>query len=206
MTRSSVIPTARGMAAHVVAAALALAAAMAAAAAPHSLTAQERPREAAAPPTIEEKTAAMERMDGFFPIYWEETAGRIWLEIGLWDTDVLHAAGIGAGLGSNDIGIDRGQQSGSRVVRFHGVGPKVLMIQPNYRFRASSDNPSERKAVEDAFAPSTLWGSTVAAATGTGCWWTIPRSSCRTSPGSRGGCVPGPTGWMRAAARCTCRW
>ena len=164
MIRSRIAPTARGLAAHVVAAALVLAATTAAAAAPRFLTAQERP--AAGPPTIEEKTAAMERMDGFFPIYWEETAGRIWLEIGLWDTDVLHAAGIGAGLGSNDIGIDRGQQSGSRVVRFHRVGPKVLMTQPNYRFRASSDNPAERKAVEDAFAPSTLWGFTVAAATG----------------------------------------
>ena len=118
------------------------------------------------PPSIEDRTASMDPMDGFLPIYWDEAAGRIWLEIGIWDTDILHAAGVGAGLGSNDIGIDRGQQSGSRVVRFHRVGPKVLMIQPNYRFRASSDNPAERKAVEDAFAPSTLWGFTVEAATG----------------------------------------
>ena len=127
--------------------------------------AQARQGGAGAPPGIEDHTASMERMDGFLPIYWDEEEGRIWLEIGIWDTDLLHAAGVGAGLGSNDIGIDRGQQSGSRVVRFHRVGPKVLMIQPNYRFRASSDNPAERKAVEDAFAPSTLWGFTVAAAT-----------------------------------------
>ena len=40
------------------------------------------------------------------------------------------------------------------------------MIQPNYRFRASSDNAAERKAVEDAFAPSTLWGFEAAAETG----------------------------------------
>ena len=118
------------------------------------------------PPAIEEKTASMELMDGFLPMYWEESTGRIWLEIGQWDTDVLHASGIGAGLGSNDIGIDRGQLAGSRVVRFHRVGPKVLMTQPNYRFRASSNNPAERQAVEDAFAPSTLWGFTVGAATG----------------------------------------
>ncbi len=142
-----------------------LAAALALSCASGALGAQ-RPQEEGAPPAIEEKTASMERMDGFFPLYWEESAGRIWLEIGLWDTDVLHAAGIGAGLGSNDIGIDRGQQAGSRVVRFHRVGPKVLMIQPNYRFRASSDNPPERKAVEDAFARSTLWGFTVGAETG----------------------------------------
>ena len=148
------------------AAAIFLAGVLYPAATPGALAAQERPREGADPPAIEEKTASMERMDGFFPLYWEKSAGKIWLEIGLWDTDVLHAAGIGAGLGSNDIGIDRGQQAGSRVVRFHRVGPKVLMIQPNYRFRASSDNPAERKAVEDAFAPSTLWGFTVGAATG----------------------------------------
>ncbi|MYE92006.1 MAG: DUF5117 domain-containing protein, partial [Gemmatimonadetes bacterium] len=117
-------------------------------------------------PTIEDRTASMELMDGFMPLYWEEASGRIWLEIGEWDTDVLHASGIGAGLGSNDIGIDRGQLAGSRVVRFQRVGPKVLMIQPNYRFRASSDNAAERKAVEDAFAPSTLWGFTVGAETG----------------------------------------
>ena len=129
-------------------------------------TAQARQGGGSDPQSIEDRTAAMERMDGFLPIYWEEAAGRIWLEIGIWDTDILHAAGVGAGLGSNDIGIDRGQQSGSRVVRFHRVGPKVLMIQPNYRFRASSDNPAERKAVEDAFAPSTLWGFQVEAATG----------------------------------------
>ena len=57
----------------------------------------QRPQEDGAPPAIEEKTAAMDRMDGFFPIYREESAGRIWLEIGLWDTDVLHASGVGAG-------------------------------------------------------------------------------------------------------------
>ena len=117
-------------------------------------------------PAVEDRTASMQLMDGFLPIYWDEAEGKIWLEIGLWDTDVLHATGVGAGLGSNDIGIDRGQQTGSRVVRFRRVGPRVLMIQPNYRFRASSDNPAERTAVEDAFAPSTLWGFPVGAETG----------------------------------------
>ncbi len=121
---------------------------------------------AGALPAIAEHTASMELMDGFLPMYWDAADGRIWLEIAQWDADLLHASGIGAGLGSNDIGIDRGQLAGSRVVRFHRVGPKVLMVQPNYRFRASSANPAERKAVEDAFAPSTLWGFEAAAETG----------------------------------------
>ncbi len=135
---------------------------------PAAGTAAAQNREAAdgALPTIEERTASMELMDGFLPMYWDEAGGRIWLEIEEWDTDVLHASGIGAGLGSNDIGIDRGQLAGSRVVRFQRIGPKVLMIQPNYRFRATSDNSAEQKAVEDAFAPSTLWGFEAAAETG----------------------------------------
>ena len=133
---------------------------------PAALAAQRGPGDAGDLPTIEERTAPMELMDGFLPMYWDDAGGRIWLEVAQWDTDVLHASGIGAGLGSNDIGIDRGQLAGSRVVRFHRVGPRVLMIQPNYRFRASSDNAAERKAVEDAFAPSTLWGFEAAAATG----------------------------------------
>ncbi len=90
---------------------------------PAALGAQRGPGDAGALPTIEERTASMELMDGFLPLYRDDAGGRIWLEIAEWDTDVLHASGIGAGLGSNDIGIDRGQLAGSRVVRFHRVGP-----------------------------------------------------------------------------------
>ena len=39
------------------------------------------------------------------------------------------------------------------------------MVQPNYDYRAVSDNPAERKAVEDAFAKSILWGFTAIAET-----------------------------------------
>jgi len=98
-------------------------------------------------------------------MYWEESTGKLWLEISRFDEEILHMGGLAAGLGSNDIGLDRGQGGGSRIVVFERVGPKVLMIQPNYRFRASSDNPDEVKAVTDAFARSTLWGFKVTAET-----------------------------------------
>ncbi len=117
-------------------------------------------------PTIEDKTEGMQRIDGFVPLYWDESAGTMWIEIALWDTDLMHMAGLGAGLGSNDLGLDRGSGGSSRAVRFRRVGPKVLMVQPNYRFRASSTNPNEVEAVDDAFAPATLAGFTVAAETG----------------------------------------
>jgi len=116
--------------------------------------------------TIEERTAGMRKIDGFFPLYWEASTGRLWMEIARFDTEVLYNTGLAAGLGSNDIGLDRGALAGSRIITFERVGPKVLMVQPNYDFRASSPNPAEVKAVRDAFARSVLWGFTVAAQTG----------------------------------------
>ncbi|MGH9160141.1 MAG: zinc-dependent metalloprotease [Vicinamibacteraceae bacterium] len=115
------------------------------------------------PATIATTTAGMKKIDGFIPLYWDEREGKIWMEIARLGVEILHSAGFGAGLGSNDIGIDRGQLAGSRIVVFERVGPKVLMVQPNYQFRASSDNAAEMRAVRDAFARSVLWGFTVAA-------------------------------------------
>ena len=114
-------------------------------------------------PTIEERTSGMQKLDGYFPMYWDDRAGTLWLEIPRFDTDFLYTTGLAAGLGSNDIGLDRGQAGGGRIVSFQRVGPKILMVQPNESFRSSSANPAERKSVEDSFAKSVLWGFTVAA-------------------------------------------
>jgi hypothetical protein len=119
----------------------------------------------AAPPSIEAKTAGMQKLDGFVPLYWDEAEGRVYLEIARFGVEMLHANGFASGLGSNDIGLDRGALAGSRIVTFERVGPKVLLVQPNYDFRASSTNPEEVRAVRDAFARSVLWGFTVAAET-----------------------------------------
>ena len=117
----------------------------------------------AAPPSIEDKTAGMKRLDGYVPLYWDESAGQLWMEISRWSTEMLLASTFGSGLGSNDIGLDRGQTAGSGIVFFERVGPKVLLVQPNYRYRANSSNPAELRAVRDAFARSVLWGFTVGA-------------------------------------------
>ena len=122
---------------------------------------QSRPRR----PTIEERTAGMRKLDGFFPLYWDENAGQLFMEISRWDQEVLYASGMASGLGSNDIGIDRGQLTGSRIVEFERVGPKILMIQPNYEFRALTQSEAEARTVRDAFARSTLWGFTAVAET-----------------------------------------
>ena len=115
--------------------------------------------------SIAAKTTGMDKNEGYFPFYWEEKTGKIWLEINRFNTEFLYIHSLAAGVGSNDIGLDRGQLGGERVVKFVRVGPKVLMVQPNYRYRAESENKDERQSVEEAFAQSILWGFEVAAET-----------------------------------------
>jgi hypothetical protein len=116
-------------------------------------------------PSIAERTEGFQRQDGFFPLHWDDATGTLYLEIPRLNQEVLWVSGLSAGMGSNDIGLDRAELGGQRLVRFERVGTRILMVQPNYAFRATSDNPAERKAVEDAFAKSVLWGFTAIAET-----------------------------------------
>ena len=117
-------------------------------------------------PTIQQKTQGMQAYDGYFPFYWDAKEGKVWLEIGQLDTPFLYYTTLAAGAGSNDIGLDRGRLSQSRVMEFRRSGPKVLMIEPNQTYRAVTDDPNERAAVAESFAESVLAGFTVAAEEG----------------------------------------
>src|SRR6056297_1918102 len=114
-------------------------------------------------PSISEKTKGLEKQEGFFTYYWDEEAGKAWLEIDKLDREFLYVNSLAAGVGSNDIGLDRNQLGDDRVVYFDRRGPKVLMVQPNYSYRAITDNRKEKESVRDAFAQSVLWGFKVAA-------------------------------------------
>lgn len=115
---------------------------------------------------IAEKTAGMQKFPGYITFYWDAKGGKVWLEIDKWDTEFLYVNSLPAGIGSNDIGLDRGQLGQDRVVKFQRSGPRVFLIQPNYSYRAITDNPDERRAVDDAFAQSVLWGFDVTAEEG----------------------------------------
>ncbi len=95
-------------------------------------------------------------MDGFFTYWWDATNGKIWLQIDKFDKEFLYVNSLPAGLGSNDIGLDRGQIGGERIVYFNKVGKKILMVQPNYAYRASSNDANEKKAVRESFAQSII--------------------------------------------------
>ena len=132
---------------------------------PHAF-AQQRSDSAAPIPTIAAKTEGMQHIDGFMPLYWSERDGKMWLEIPRLNEEILYYVSLPAGVGHNDIGLNRGDLGPRYVVHFERVGPKVLMVQPNLSYRATTDNAMERKAVDDAFAASIIWGFTVGAETG----------------------------------------
>ena len=108
-------------------------------------------------------TADTRKIAGFVNLYWDEKGGKMWMEIPKLDTDLLYVTSLAAGLGSNDVGLDRAQLGRRHLVRFERTGPRVLMVAPNMNFRAISDNPAERRAVADSFAQSVLFGFDVAA-------------------------------------------
>lgn len=115
-------------------------------------------QEKKAPKSFDQLTTDWQKQSGYFNFYWDEKQGKIWLEIDKLDTEFLYVNSLPAGVGSNDIGLDRGQLGRDRVVKFTRSGNKILLTHLNYKYRAVSDNPDERQSVEEAFAQSVLWG------------------------------------------------
>jgi len=101
---------------------------------------------------------AFERVDGFVDLYWDADTGRILLDVERFNEPFIYQSSLSRGIGSNDLGLDRGQLGSTRVVRFVRSGPKVLLVEDNLAYRAVSDNAEERQAIEESFARSVIWG------------------------------------------------
>lgn len=108
-------------------------------------------------------TTGMERNPGFMTYYWDAKKGKIWLEIAQFDAEFLYYPTLAQGVGSNDIGLDRGRLGQEHIVKFQRSGPKVLLVEPNYAYRALSNDPLERRAVEESFAKSVHAGFDIVA-------------------------------------------
>ena len=116
---------------------------------------------------IREFTQGMSWNPGFISFYHDESKGRIYLLLDESNAELLYQGSLPWGVGSNDLGLDRGQLSGrAALVRFEPAGDRVLLRKANLRFRADSENAAERRAVEQAFASSVLWGFPVVARDG----------------------------------------
>jgi hypothetical protein len=111
-----------------------------------------------APQSFAQKTVGMQRVDGFYPMLRDDREGKLYLLVPGDNQDFLLLDQLPYGLGSNDVGLDRGQLGEGRVVHFSRVGNKILLIEPNQRYRSSAQDAAERTAVTQSFAESVLWG------------------------------------------------
>ena len=104
------------------------------------------------------RLAAMQSLPGFVDMYWDAAEGRLLLAIDEFDIEFLYQSSLARGVGSNDLGLDRGQLGSTRIVQFERSGPKVLLIESNLHYRALGDNADEQQAIRESFARSVIWG------------------------------------------------
>jgi len=105
-----------------------------------------------------DKKKDFKKYEGFFDFYYDAKTDKVFLEVDKLNEEFLYVYALSSGIGSNDIGLDRGQLGNEQVVYFKKAGNKLLLVQPNLKFRALTDNDLERKSVEQAFAKSILGG------------------------------------------------
>lgn len=113
--------------------------------------------------TIASFTKDMQKQAGFIPVYYSSEDDKVYLQIEALDEPLLFQSSLPHGVGSNDIGLDRGQLGATRLVQFERYGNKLLLKQLNTEYRASADNPAERASIDEAFADSVIAGFTIAA-------------------------------------------
>lgn len=128
--------------------------------------AQDKKPDAPAKKTISTFTEKLQKIDGFMPLYLNADDGKIYLEISRFNREFLYLVSLPTGVGSNPIGLDRGQLGTTKVVQFERAGNKILLVQPNYDYRALSDNAAEKRSVEESFAKSVIWGFKIEATEG----------------------------------------
>ena len=122
------------------------------------LAAPEAPASESADPTFASMVASADKLAGFYDLYWDEDSGKLFLAIDRFDEPFIYQDGLARGVGSNDLFLDRGQLGSTRLVRFQRIGPRAMLIEDNTSYLATTENIAERKAVEESFARSVLWG------------------------------------------------
>ena len=124
------------------------------------------------PPTIAEKTQGLQAVEGLFTLYPDPRSGSLWMQLpapgndgndGALSASVLYIEGLRTGLGSNPVGLDRGQINETQILDLRIMGPKVLFQARNLKFRADTTAAGERLATAESFAPAVLWAADVAA-------------------------------------------
>jgi len=102
-----------------------------------------------------------DEQEGLLKLSKDPETGAIYLHLDRFPAEFLYVPALESGVGSNDLGLDRGQLDRSRWVRFERYGNRVLMLEPNLKFRADTNNMLELRTVSEAFAQSVLAGFTI---------------------------------------------
>ncbi|MGB6231488.1 MAG: zinc-dependent metalloprotease [Litorimonas sp.] len=111
--------------------------------------------------TASDPLAGTELREGFLDLHVDASSGKVFATLPAPGEDgialqAIHTARLTAGLGSNPVGLDRGWGDSGKVIVFRRRGDRVVLEQPNLRYRANPDNPLEARAVAESFAPSFL--------------------------------------------------
>ncbi|RLA34120.1 MAG: peptidase, partial [Gammaproteobacteria bacterium] len=114
--------------------------------------------ETSEPEEVVGQLASYEHLPGYFDLYWDDAKGRLIIGVDKFAEPFLYQSSLARGIGSNDIGLDRGQLGSTKVVEFERSGPKILLVENNLNYRAVSDDVDEQNAVDESFAHSVIWG------------------------------------------------
>ncbi len=105
-----------------------------------------------------ENSKNFKKYEGLFTFYYDQGNDKIFMEVKDLNKEFLYVYSLSSGIGSNDLGLDRGQLGNEQVVYFKRAGNKLLLVQPNLKYRAITENALEKKSIEQAFAKSVLFG------------------------------------------------
>jgi hypothetical protein len=109
-------------------------------------------------PSLPERMAELRKYPGYFGLFWDARDGRLFIEIPKKQRSFIYTVSVSGGLGSNDLGIDRGNIAATKLLTSKSVGPKLFLIQPNLSYRSRSGTRAEKRAVKESFAQSVIWG------------------------------------------------
>lgn len=113
--------------------------------------------------SVAQFTENMQHKSGFMDFYYQVEQDKVFVKIDQFDQPFLFQSSLPRGIGSNDIGLDRGQLGDTRLVKFERYGNKILLKQLNTQYRASSSNMAEQASIHQAFADSVIAGFKVVA-------------------------------------------
>ncbi|MBQ4858449.1 zinc-dependent metalloprotease [Pseudoalteromonas sp. MMG007] len=113
--------------------------------------------------SIDEFTTQMNHFPGYYSFFYDTQNGKVYLKVDKFEQQFLLQQSLPYGIGSNDIGLDRGQLGNTHLVQFERFGDKVMLRAVNTYYRANTTNKAEQQSIKEAFASSILAGFKVVA-------------------------------------------